>query len=219
MRHPGVVAALAAEARPLARAAQVQVTVAGVGAAAAEAGGRRLLNAGVGALVSWGVAAGLDPRLPPGALLLPTQVADGPRTWPVDAAWHRALQEALTCHTGTLVSAPSLLVGPADKQLLARGGALAADMESAALARLADQARVPFIIVRAVADPASMALPRAVAAALDGGRLRSGRLAAGLLAAPAQWGAVYRLARAFGCARRSLYLAAQVAGPRLGCPY
>jgi len=73
---------------------------------------------------------------------------------------------------------------------------------------------VPFLAVRAVADPAGMALPAAALAALDGeGRLRPLRLLAALSRHPRQWGRLGELRSAFRKACATLAEVAQRCGP------
>ncbi|HZC87472.1 MAG TPA: hypothetical protein VE266_10795, partial [Steroidobacteraceae bacterium] len=85
MNGLGIVAALAAESRPLGPATRHGVQLAtladgtllilsGVGSAAAANGARRLLDAGARALLSWGLAGGLDPSLTAGTVVLPREV-------------------------------------------------------------------------------------------------------------------------------------------------
>ena len=98
-RRVGIVAALPVEARALgpARARpdglstlvdDTLVAVSGMGAAAATARANALVAAGADALVSFGLAGGLDPALAPGAILVPREViADDGAALPTDAAW------------------------------------------------------------------------------------------------------------------------------------
>ena len=70
-------------------------------------------------------------------------------------------------------------------------------MESAALAQAAAENGLAFAALRVISDGAAHHLPRAVLNAVDdSGRIGTGRLAAGLLTRPADWGAFLRLARA-----------------------
>ncbi|HEY0205470.1 MAG TPA: nucleoside phosphorylase, partial [Acetobacteraceae bacterium] len=69
--------------------------------------------------------------------------------------------------------------------LHARTGAVAVDLESAAVARIAARHGVPFAVLRAVCDPAGRGLPRAALAALDSqGHIGPWRVAAAILARP-----------------------------------
>jgi len=58
-----------------ARADETLLTIAGMGCAAAALGARNLVGAGAAALVSWGMAGGLDPALAADTIFLPREVA------------------------------------------------------------------------------------------------------------------------------------------------
>ncbi|MDE1921822.1 MAG: hypothetical protein KGI55_00230, partial [Gammaproteobacteria bacterium] len=116
----GIVAALGAEARTLGRTEGIDVRVSGIGLDAASRAARSLADAGVSALISWGVAGGLDPALRPGAIVLPVAViADDGRRYPTAAPW-RERQAALLgplprpC-SGELLSRAAALDGAAAK--------------------------------------------------------------------------------------------------------
>jgi hypothetical protein len=82
----------------------------------------------------------------------------------VDAALHSglaALANEFEVHHGDLLSVPAALESPAEKRAAAAAtGAVAVDMESAAIAAVAERARVPFLALRVVVDGADDALPR-----------------------------------------------------------
>ncbi len=223
----GVVVALPQEARPLRRVlgahgrpagggAGLVLAVSGVGAQRAHEAAHRLLDAGARALMSWGSAAGLRPGLAAGTVLLPETVIDAQRhRFATDPAWHQAMvtQLAARAHrlsTGPLAEAAGLLKSAADKEaLLRRTGAVAADMESAAIAEVARGANVPFMVIRAVADPAHGVIPACVSQAMDErGRVHTAKLLGHALISPAQWVQLVRLAWWFGAAERALSRAA-----------
>jgi len=84
-------------------------------------------------------------------------------------------------------------------------GAVAVDMESAAVAAVAQERALPFLAVRAIADPADMALPSAVMRAADAhGRINRPVLLAHTLLHFGQVGAMLRLASHFRAALRTL---------------
>lgn len=230
----GIVAALPAEARCLAPGRAVPVPgrslpfpgsgtllVCGIGPARAQAAAEALLAGGARALLSWGTAGGLDPGLQPGALCLPETVvdADGARFLP-DPAWRWRLQETLPpelpVHEGLVAASGSVLASTGEKESLrARTGAAAVDTESGALARAAAEAEIPFLVVRAVVDPAGEALPRCVFAAVDSsGQMRPAALLTALCRRPQEAISLVRLARHFGAARRTLTVVARAAGAR-----
>jgi len=227
----GIVSALAAEARTLGPAAPHGVgigrlddgallAVSGIGGAAAAAAARKLVLAGASALASFGMAGGLDPVLICGAVLLPEEVAalDGENpTAATSSQWRQRVRAALpaSCSAGggrLLTSARPL--GRDAKALAWRSShAAAVDMESAAIALVAAQAGLPFIALRVIVDTAFDELPRAVIAASGGGRLRIGRLLAGLASAPGEVGALIRLSARYRIASRVLMAVARPGSP------
>jgi adenosylhomocysteine nucleosidase len=111
------------------------------------------------------------------------------------AALARAVERTCVGPRGVVVTAQRIADTPADKQRLA---ALAAftndprsdvaavvDLESAAFAAEAERAGVPWLVLRAVSDTSAEALPALLNRSRDdGGAVRRGRVALGLLSAP-----------------------------------
>ena len=218
----GVVTGLAREAAWLAAGARGSIRIACAGADPSRAArlSRELLADGCRALVSFGVAGGLNPSLAAGDLVLADAVTtpDG-RRHPTDAAWRRRLAErcrtALRLHEMPLAGTDVPVLASADKDALRRrSGAWAVDMESHAVARAAVEAGVPFLVVRAIADPASRAVPAWLADIVDErGRTRRAVLAATIIRRPGQIAALIRLGRDFAAAGRTLRRVAIDAGP------
>jgi adenosylhomocysteine nucleosidase len=226
LKPVGIVSALAAEARTLGPAARhgaelrqlpdgALVAVSGIGRAAAAAAARRLVLAGASALASFGMAGGLDPTLICGAVLLPDEVIAGDDAGSPSAVcetsreWRRRLRAALpdSCIAcgGKLLTSERPIGHPDGKADVWRSsGAAAVDMESAAIAQVAGQAGLPFVALRVIVDTAGDELPAAVIAASGAGRLRVGRLIAGLLRTPGEIGAVIRLSARYRIAVRVL---------------
>ena len=221
MNVAGVVAALAAEARVLGPsrpngeglavlADGNLLAVSGMGSSAARSAAERLIGAGATSLVSWGLAGGLDPRLEAGAVCVPREViaADGSRLRTA-RVWRESLSGAVPdrCRVGNeaLLTAARALETAADKTAARRAtGACAVDMESSAVAQVAEAHGVPFIAVRVIVDTAHDAIPPAVAGASRAGQVRLGRLILGLVRSPAQIASLLRLARRYRTALRSL---------------
>jgi adenosylhomocysteine nucleosidase len=217
----GIVAALAAEARTLGptKSAFAQPTalpdgtllaVSGIGCAAATRAAQSLVEAGVAALASWGMAGGLDPALRAGSIFLPSEVisADG-ACLPTARHWRERLATALVARQplehGKLLSSSHAVAAVAEKAAIFRAtGASAVDMESLAIAQIAAAGKLPFIAVRVIVDTAHDALPRAVVAAGRSGQVQMWRLMGALALAPAEFPAVIRLAQQYRRARRSL---------------
>jgi adenosylhomocysteine nucleosidase len=195
------------------------LAVSGAGPFHAHQAALRLIGQGVAALVSWGCAAALDPRLNPGDLVLPERILgiDG-SAYAVDAEWRdrliRMLSPAVPTMAGALTESAHIVPGGAEKQALhAATGAIAVDMESAAIARLAHAHGLPFLAVRAVADTAAMKLPDAVIIALNPrGDVRLRKLLGYSVRHPAQFIELARLGRAFGAAMATLRHARSLTG-------
>jgi adenosylhomocysteine nucleosidase len=216
------VAALALELRPLgARTSQVHgiatladgaLTIAsGMGGAAAAAGARRLVQAGAGALMSWGLAGGLDPALAAGTIVLPNEVVSPEgAVFATTLAWREHLHSAIAASQavcgGRLLTCRELIGAPADKQSIGqRMHAVAVDMESLAIAEIAAANRLPFLAVRAVVDTATDALPPALSAAAGEAVPKGVAVVLGALArAPAELPDFIRLLGRYQAARRAL---------------
>jgi len=84
-------------------------------------------------------------------------------------------------------------------------------MESAAVAAVAQEARVPFVAVRVVADSADIPLPNSVLNACDEfGRLNFLKLIWGVAERPKELFPLIRLARDYRAAQRTLTLVARL---------
>lgn len=149
----------------------LKLYLSGVGLDRAESACRALLEEGAEALLSWGTCGALQPGLGAGDLILPRQicVSDG-ATFTTDAAWRQRLCTALPerlqpASQASLYSGPQILATPQQKAERAATGAVAVDMESAAVARAALQAGIPLLVVRVVVDAADRRLPQL---AMDG---------------------------------------------------
>ena len=178
----------------------------------AEALRRAAAGGGVRAVLSFGICGGLDPALPPGALVVATAVhRPDEAPLPADAAWAAAiargcLSAGLLPQLGPVAAAAAVVADPAAKRTLrARTGALAVDLESGAAASLAQALGVPFAALRAVADTARESLPAAAAAGLtpDGDPDLPAVLRA-LRRRPSDLPGLLRAARRAACAMRAL---------------
>lgn len=187
--------------------AQTQTILTGMGAGRAEAGARRLLEAGADALLSWGTAAALVDGLPPGALLVPELLigTDGARTLP-DLQWSESLRETLAAVGGALADPGGVLDTEQGKRELGkRTGAVAADMESASVARVARESRVPFAAIRAISDAPTTPVPSRVLAAVDPlGRLPARAVLTEVLLSPTGWPGLIRIGWGFARGRSAL---------------
>lgn len=187
-RRIGIVAALSAEAATLPDTVTGPFVVVrtGMGAERAYRGARALIRAGVGGLVSWGTAVGLSETLQTGDLVVPAEVSDHQsRRYRPDPG----LQGRLTPDVpprGVLAEACAPLCTLEQKLRFAkRHGALAADMETAAVAKAARAAQLPFAVVRVVVDDLHSEIPPwVIHAVAPDGKARISAFTRGLLAAP-----------------------------------
>lgn len=169
----------------------------------AETYARSLVVDGCAGLLSIGLAGGLDPGLRPGHVVLSSTVIapDGAKV-PASEPWREALAADLDAadipfRIGPIAGLDDLVrLAETRRALLSGTGAIAADMESHAVMRIAAASGLPFMAVRIVADIAGDDLPRAAEQALapDGGISLAG-LACGLLSRPGDLGGMLLLAR------------------------
>jgi adenosylhomocysteine nucleosidase len=174
----GIVTGLAFEAELLSRhpASDVLVRCAGLAPSAALRTATSLVEDGATALMSFGIAGGLDPRLAAGAVIITSEVrAQYLPTLKFDGRWaeqmRRFVPNALNV---ALAHTPGVLNSPEAKaDLFEATGAAAADMESYGVAEVATLQKLPFAALRVVADGAHDTVPNVAMAAMTAdGRVR-----------------------------------------------
>ena len=109
-------------------------------------------KAGIRAVISTGFCGGLDPQLALGSIVDATSVIDGPtgRKWATIAAGTNT-----QCARGPILSLDRVAITAVEKRELATSsGAIAVEMEAAAVSSWADTNNVPFHCVRVVSDTA-----------------------------------------------------------------
>jgi adenosylhomocysteine nucleosidase len=195
--------------------AELSLDVCGLGRERARAGVARLLQHGAEALVSLGTAGALDPDLSAGDIVMPASVIR-PEGAPLATheRWRRRAMQALAglpVHGGSLLDAGEVIASVQEKRRLhAASGALAVDMESAALVQEAGRQGLPALVVRVVIDRADLAIPDCVLRGSDAyGRTRPLRLLGALLGRPRQLAPLLRLARGYRHAALTLRMLGQ----------
>ena len=124
------------------------------------------------AVVSFGLAGGLDPSLPPGAMIVASGVVGGSERHACPTALVQVLMEGfcgagVAARAGLVAGVEAPVMSTADKAKLFRESrALAVDMESHIVASFAKRQGAPFAVARAVSDPARRALPPLAAKAV-----------------------------------------------------
>lgn len=204
----------------------VLVVRTGMGPAAASRAAERVLrDTRARAVLSLGCCGALDSDLVPGELVLATEVVDavtGERF--ASAGWLAdALADAADAKSGwrrgAIASVPAVVAVPEEKAKLgARTGAVAVDMESAALARVAATGGVPFAAARVVLDLAheALPLPRGGPMLDEVGRPRWARVLAQAWREPRLAPGIARLWLRRRAARIALARLVESAAPRLG---
>ncbi len=173
----------------------------------------RLAPTGLGAVVSFGIAGGLDPSLDPGDVVVATAVIARSGVWKVPGGVVSGIVEQVRASgirvaQGTLVGIDELMLLPTEKAAIRREtDAIAIDMESHIGAAYAAANDLPFAAIRVVSDPAKRALPPIAQRALKAdGRIDFSAVLSGLARAPAELATLMRAAgdagRAFAGLRR-----------------
>jgi adenosylhomocysteine nucleosidase len=173
-----------------------------------------LIGQGVTGLVSFGLAGGLDPALRPGTIVIPSVVLSKGETFYADGTLANRFG-GLSRHT--MLAGSAIAVDAATKRRLHTASeAHAIDLESGTVARVAGAHGLPFVVVRAICDPAERDLPQAALVALDAtGGIGFSAVLRSVLAQPWQIPGLLALARDAVRARRALiYLADGLASAR-----
>lgn len=185
--------------------------VSGIGPDRAARAAEQLAAEGVQALMSIGTAGGLRPGLGTGAVLVPERVASSTGSLPTHVAWRRHVVARLTgagiaVTDGDMVESHEVLATPAHKtEFGERHGAVAVDMESAAVLRVATRHTLPAVVVRVIMDPVDMELPAFLLRRTDTyGRAHVPGLLADLLRSPGQLPQLLRTSRSFNRAAATL---------------
>lgn len=200
----GFLVGMQAEARllrPL--GAGILVEVSGVAVEGAREAVSRLIRAGARRLVSFGLAAGLDPAAQAGDVLVPSRIVAGGRDYLPDLSLCARLGGITP---GGLLHSDHVICTADEKRALhATTGCVALDMESGVVAQAAQAAGLPFAVLRAICDPAERDLPQAAGVALKpDGRLALPAILLSLLRGPTQVPGMLALARDAAAARRAL---------------
>lgn len=124
------------------------------------------------AVISVGIAGGLDPSLVPGDVIVATGISAPDRRHAASPIVAQRLAARLSSHPKRVILADlagveSAVMSPGEKRALRMTtGALAVDMESHVAAAFAARHGLPFAAVRVVCDPAHRTLPDLVSTAL-----------------------------------------------------
>jgi adenosylhomocysteine nucleosidase len=179
----------------------------------------RALSDDADAVLSFGLAAGLEPGRRPGTLVVPGEVVSGTERYATDVRWSERMRVIVGgADSGPIAGVDAPLIRPIDKaQLYKSTRAVAADMESHLAARLAQRAGRPFAALRVISDPAERSLPPAAAIGMKpDGSVNAAAVLLSLLRHPGQLAELARVATEARTAMRVLSRCRRVLGPDLG---
>lgn len=150
--------------RGTAGGAEIVATVTGIGTAAAAAAAERVLDAGpIERLVVVGIAGGIGASVAIGDLVVPERVLDL-----ASGATYRPAHFGDVAPRGTLVTSDRLVTDRGTIEGLERQGAIAIDMETAAVAAVCERRKCPWSVYRAISDRADDGSMDAAVLALAG---------------------------------------------------
>lgn len=195
-------------------AGKLLVAHSGAGAINARSATELLIANGATRIMSWGCAAALSSSLKPGDLILADKLIDseccGDAKFCVSTDWHSyaksRLAEFVVVHSGRLAESVNIVSSSKDKKHIhSITGAVALDMESIAIAKVARQYNLPFLSIRVIADPVNMTLPKAINYSLNNlGDIVLGKLLLFLFLHPAELPGLIKLGIHFNAARKTL---------------
>ncbi len=185
MNRIGIVSALSLESRcltgntiPVNKPVQINehavAIVSGMGEDNARICAKTLLEQNISALVSWGTAGALAGNIQSGDLLLADSVisSDG-NQYSFDIEWGKRIANelcntSLKIHHGIIAHSQHILAIFEDKKkLYNKTNAMACDMESFAIAKIANDMKRPCISVRAIVDEAPQCIPETIIKNID----------------------------------------------------
>lgn len=159
---------------------------------------RELVTQGATRLMSFGIAGALSPSAKLGDVFIGTRVVSASGAWGCDEEWGRILSAQLPyAKLGGVYGSEKLIATAQEKAALyAKYDCEIVDMESQCVVKVAAEHGVPFTVIRAVCDDATMNVPPLVMAAIgDDGGIRVGAALASIAANPAQFIDLFRMAR------------------------
>lgn len=190
---------------------EVLLIYSGAGAENARKAAELLVSKGATQLMSWGCAAALSPDLKMGDLVLADSlISQNGDEISVHPIWHQHAKNVLgtqiTAYKGALIASNNIVsTAQAKAELHTKTGAIALDMESDAISKVAQHYALPFLAIRAIADPASMDLPAAIENALnDNGEVAVTRIIKSLVFNPKELPHLIQIGQYFQIAKRTL---------------
>lgn len=191
------------------------IACSGAGPENATKASQLLIDKGAERLISWGCAAALKANLHPGDLVLPqTLQTERHEELTLASPWLNNVLDRLSHlnpYTGSLLESSFIVAESVEKKAIYKQTrAIALDMESIAVARIAIQNSIPVLVIRCIADPVTMSLPKAVSYALnEQGDIVLAKLLWFLLTHPHELPGLIKLGLHFNAAKNKLKLVAR----------
>jgi len=189
----------------------ILVIYSGAGSLNAATAANLLIANGATRLISWGCAAALAMTLKPGDLILADKLIDAESIEHIiDVDWHghakKTLAVMMAVKTGYLIDSVGIVSSSEEKkQIHAKTGAVALDMESTAIAKVAKLHSIPVLAIRVIADPVSMSLPKAIKNSLNSqGEIVMPKLLFFILLRPSELPGLIKLGIHFSAAKKTL---------------
>jgi adenosylhomocysteine nucleosidase len=151
-------------------------------------------------LISFGISGALAPELQAGEVIVSTNVVATDKQWWAEKRFRDRIADfarSIGAEEGPVLGAQAILATAAQKSRAWRETrAVAVDLESDIVARIATSAGMPFVVLRSIADAAYRELPPAALIPLsEDGTPRLARVLASVLRQPGQLASLVRLAR------------------------
>jgi adenosylhomocysteine nucleosidase len=205
-----------AEERPFVRCAGAQSERAGILA-------QTLVNEGCEGLLSFGMAGGLRDSLTPGNIIVaPIVIGPKGQVYETSKVWLNRLCSIIGSDyfltIAPMVGVDEVISNTETKKKLGLSSrAAAVDMESHIVGAVAEKAGIPFMVIRAVADPIGCSIPNWVLGNIsEEGSPHYGSILAGLATHPWDFNKLLRLNRDSSLALSSLRSVANGLGPSFG---
>lgn len=207
MQRIGVLVGMQSEAKLARHLYPAAIEASGATKEGAKAALNRLIAAKVTSIVSFGFAAGLDPLIKAGTILLPNVIHVGGKDYVADRTLRLKLgAEKSKIKVGALLHSDEIITASIEKQrLFQQTGCVALDMESGIVAQYCEKHQIPFAVLRVVCDSAARDLPPLACLALSrDGNLNTPQMVKSLISNPAQITGLIKLGLDAGMAYKKL---------------
>lgn len=167
----------------------IAIEASGATCAGAQAALDRLQKEKVDSIISFGFAAGLDPVMKAGTIVIPHSVSMSDQEYKADPILRLRLgAEKSKVKVGALLHSNHIMTSVQEKEAyFKKTGCVAADMESGLVAEFCQQHRLSFAVLRVICDPATRNLPPLACMALaEDGSLNFSKIIGNLFSRPSQ---------------------------------